>query len=72
MCIGNLSLPEKIFELLMFSSEFLKFWYFPSDIAQTVFGRWFTRVNLKTYTGYNYLLYNERFQMNVSSVSFSL
>ena len=36
MCVGNLSLPERYFELLMFPSDFLKFWYFPDDIAQTV------------------------------------
>ena len=45
LCIGNLSVPERNFELLMFSSEFLKFLYFPSDIAQTVFGPWLTSVN---------------------------
>ena len=33
MCVGNLSLPERYFELLMFPSDFLKFWYFPDDIA---------------------------------------
>ena len=38
--IGNLSHPEKNFELLMFPCELLKFWYFLGDIAQTVFGIW--------------------------------
>ena len=36
VCIGNSSLLESNFELLMFPSEFLKFWYFPGDIAQAV------------------------------------
>ena len=52
VCIGNLRLPERNCELLMFPSEFLKFWYFPSDIAQTVFGPWLTSVSFKIYTGY--------------------
>ena len=38
VCIGNSSLLESNFELLMFPSEFLKFWYFPGDIAQAVLG----------------------------------
>ena len=41
VCIGNVSHPDRNFELLMFPGEFLKFWYFPGDIAQTVFGPWF-------------------------------
>ena len=56
VCIGNLSLPERNSELLMFPSEFLKFWYFPGDIAQTVFGPWLTSVSFKIYIGYKSLL----------------
>ena len=52
VCIGNLSLPERNCELLMFPSEFLKFWYFAGDIAQKVFGSWLTSVSCKIYTGY--------------------
>ena len=52
-CIGNLSLPERNCELLMFSSEFLKFEYFPGDIAQTKdFSTWLTSVSFKIYTCY--------------------
>ena len=40
VCIGNLSHPERNFELLMFSDKFLKFRYFPGHIAQTIFGLW--------------------------------
>ena len=47
VCIGNLSHPVRNFELLMFTSEFLKFWYFPGDIAQAVFGSWLTVSVLK-------------------------
>ena len=52
VCIGNLSLPERNFELLMFPIEFLKIWYFPGDIAQTVTCPWLTCVSFKIYTGY--------------------
>ena len=52
VCIGNLSLPERNCELLMFPSEFLKFWYFAGDIAQKVFGSWLTSVSFKIYSGY--------------------
>ena len=52
VCIGNLSLPERNLELLMFSSEFLKFWYFPGDISPTVIGPSLTSVGFKIYTGY--------------------
>ena len=52
VCIGNLSHPERNFELLIFPSEFLKFCYFPGDIAQTVIGPWLTSVSFKIYTGY--------------------
>ena len=44
VCIGNSSLLESNFELLMFPSEFLKFWYFPGDIAQAVLGPCLTSV----------------------------
>ena len=44
VCIGNSSLLESNFELLMFPSEFLKFWYFPGDIAQAVLGLCLTSV----------------------------
>ena len=40
MCIGKLGHRKRNFELLMFPGEFLKFWYFPDDIAQTVIGPW--------------------------------
>ena len=52
LCIGNLSLPEKNYELLIFPSEFFNFWYLPGDIAQTVFGPWLTSVSFKTFTDY--------------------
>ena len=52
VCIGNLSLLERNCELLMFPSEFLKFWYFAGDIALKVFGSWLTSVSFKIYTGY--------------------
>ena len=52
VCVGNLSLPERNYEFLMFPSEFLKFWYFLRDITQTVFGPWLTSVSFKIYTGY--------------------
>ena len=44
VCIGNSSLLESNFEILMFPSEFLKFWYFPGDIAQAVLGPCLTSV----------------------------
>ena len=44
VCIGNSSLLESNLELLMFPSEFLKFWYFPGDIAQAVLGPCLTSV----------------------------
>ena len=44
VCIGNSSLLESNFELLMFPSEFLKFWHFPGDIAQAVLGPCLTSV----------------------------
>ena len=47
LCIGNLSHPEKNFDLLMFPSGFLRFWHFLSDIAQTVFGPWLAALVLK-------------------------
>ena len=47
VCIGNLSHSEKNFELLMLPSEFLKFWHFPGDIAQTVFSPWLAALVLK-------------------------
>ena len=53
VCIGNLSHPEKNFELLMFSSEFLRFWHFPGDIAQTVFGPWLAALVLKVIQAVN-------------------
>ena len=53
-------------------SSFLKFWYFSGDIAQTVFGPWLTSVSFKIYAGYKQLLYNGRFHVSFSSVSFSL
>ena len=56
----------------MFPSEFLKFWYFPGDIAQAVFGSWLKSVSFKIYTVYKEMLYNGRFHVNFSSVSFSL
>ena len=52
VCIGNLSLSERNFELLMFPSEFLKFWYFSGDTAQTAFGPWLTSVSFKIHKGY--------------------
>ena len=52
VCIGNLSLPERNYKLLMLPSEFMKFWYFPGDITQTFFGPWLTSVGFKIYTGY--------------------
>ena len=36
----------------MFPSEFLKFGYFPGDIAQTVFGPWLASVGFEIYAGY--------------------
>ena len=52
VCIGNLNIPERSCKLLMFPSEFLKFGYFPGDIAQTVFGPWLTSVGFEIYAGY--------------------
>ena len=52
VCIGNLSHPERNFELLIFPNEFLKFWYFPADIAPTAFGPWLTCVSFNIYTSY--------------------
>ena len=53
-------------------SPFLKFSYFPGDIAQTIFGPWLTSASFKIYAGYKQLLYNGRFHVSFSSVSFSL
>ena len=52
VCIGNLSHLKRNFKLLMFPSEFWKFWYCPGDIAQAVFGHWLTNVSFNIYTGY--------------------
>ena len=53
VCIGNLSQPEKNFELLMFPSGFLRFWHFPGDITQTVFGPWLAALVLKVIQAVN-------------------
>ena len=44
--------PREILNLLMFLSNFLKFWYLPGDIAETVIFPWSTSVSSKIYTGY--------------------
>ena len=53
VCIGSLIHLEKNFVLLMFPSGFLRFWHFPGDIAQTVFGPWLAALVLKVIQAVN-------------------